>query len=74
MLITFRYLYVNKKESGHDVVVLKHSSAVKVTVKDIARPSKPVVCFTYIELNPHKIMVSLFKTYWFPMSIKSKYQ
>ncbi|KAL7984957.1 hypothetical protein Chor_003527 [Crotalus horridus] len=59
MLITFRYLYVNKKESGHDVVVLKHSSAVKVTVKDIARPTKPMVCFTYIELNPHKIMATL---------------
>lgn len=74
MLITFRYLYVNKKESGHDVLVLKGDSALKVTVKDIARPSKPVACFTYIEQNPHKIMVSLFKTYWFPMSFKSEYQ
>lgn len=61
--VSLRYRYRNKQERGHDIVVRKGFSAVKVTVQDIRRPASPVVCFTYVEDGPYRTMVSLFKMY-----------
>ncbi|ETE65692.1 hypothetical protein L345_08534, partial [Ophiophagus hannah] len=57
--VDFRYEYLGKQPRGHKLVVLKSSSAVKVTVKDITRPANPIVCFTYVELHPHKTVAIL---------------
>ncbi|XP_013908513.1 PREDICTED: vitellogenin-A2-like [Thamnophis sirtalis] len=57
--VTFRYRYTDKREAGHDLVVFKGTSALKVTVKDITRPANPVVCFTFYEVNPHKTTLNL---------------